>query len=331
MSSPRLPHCPSLPPELWIRILSYNTDLTHLWTACRHVSSLFRAYTEQVFAESVLRTMQIDFHLEKYNLGGKSKRPEVPTSYARFVLGTKLEDGGTDRSLVCFQDHRRKSEVAGGRKKEYDRIMERWASNVRAWKPEMPNFTIRIGSLVNDSELPGLSIDVATRAIHFDWRRAFTLFFREEALLRFLRARWLAESEDAMKRNNDRLAKGELLTVDDYPVSRAAAEDEMRKQIRRKRLREHYAGNKRMVWAIGSLKCFENSSSGAGSSKAFKLNPDLPGTGIGERYFGSTPLVQELYLDEWSCMHRIDTKLEHIKGEEEFPRYSVPPPELKKE
>jgi hypothetical protein len=42
-------------------------------------------------------------------------------------------------------------------------------------------------------------------------------------------------------------------------------------------------------------------------------------------------LVQELYLDEWSSMHRIDTKVEHVKGEEEFPRYSVPPPDLKDE
>ena len=331
MTQTRLPQCPSLPPEIWIRILSYNTDLTHLWTVCRRVSSPFRAYTEQVFADSVIRTMQIDFQLEKYNLGGKSKRPEVPTSYARFVLGIKLEDGGREKSLVCFQDHRKKSEVAGGKKKEYDRIMQRWESNVKERKPEMPNFTIRIGGLVNDSELPGLSIDISARQIQFDWRRALTLFFREEALLRFLRAKWHAESEEIMKRNKERLAKGEHLTADDYPVSRAAAEDEMRKQIRRKRLQEHYAENKRMVWAIGSLKLFENSSSGTGSSKAFKLNPDLPGTGIGEKYFGSTPLVQELYLDEWSCMHRIDTKLEHIKGEEEFPRYSVPPPELKKE
>ena len=30
-------------------------------------------------------------------------------------------------------------------------------------------------------------------------------------------------------------------------------------------------------------------------------------------------------------MHRIDTKVEHIRGEEEFARYSVPPPDLKEE
>ncbi|KAK7184515.1 hypothetical protein DPSP01_013939 [Paraphaeosphaeria sporulosa] len=331
MKETRTPLCPSLPPELWIRILIYHTDLTHLWTVCRNVSSQFRSYTEQVFADSALRNMNIDFHLEKYNLGGKSKRPEVPTTFARFVPGLKLENGDKDKALVCFQDHRKKSEIAGGRKKEYNRIMERWESNVNEWKPEMPNYTVRIGNTVNDTELSGLSIDIATRQIEFNWRHTLTLFFREQALFRFLRARWEAESEKTMEINKKRLANREHLTADDYPMPRALAEVEIRKHIRRKRLREHYITNERMVWAIGSLRCFENHSSSSGSSRAFKLNPDLPGSGIGEKFFGSVNLVQELYLDEWSCMHRIDTKIEHMKGEEEFPRYSVPPPDLKKE
>ncbi|KAJ4353552.1 uncharacterized protein N0V89_005282 [Didymosphaeria variabile] len=331
MAAKRSPQCPSLPPELWIRILAYNTDLTHLWTVCRHVSSHFRAYTEQVFADLVLRNTNIDFHLEKYNLGGKSKRPEVPTSFARFVHGIKLENGDREKTLVCFQDLRRRSEIAGGKKKEYNRIMERWESNIKEWKPEMPNYTIRIGNIVNDTELTDLSIDIALRQIQFNWRQALTLFFREQALLRYLRSRWEAESDTTMEANKERLAKGEHLTADDYPMPRAAAELEWRKQIRRKRLREYHADNERMVWAIGSLERFENHSASHGSSKAFKLNPDLPGTGVGEKYFGSVNLVQELYLDEWSCMHRIDTKIEHMKGEEEFPRFSVPPPDLKKE
>ncbi|KAF9730932.1 hypothetical protein PMIN06_005794 [Paraphaeosphaeria minitans] len=331
MKKTRTPQCPSLPPELWIRILTYHTDLTHLWTVCRNVSSQFRAYTEQVFTDTALRNTYIDFHLEKYNLGGKSKRPEVPTSFARFVPGFQLENDDKDKTLVCFQDHRKKSEIAGGRKKEYNRIMERWESNVKEWKPEMPNYTVRIGNMVNDTELSGLSIDIATRQIEFNWRPTLTRFFREEALLCFLRARWEAESEKIMEINKKRIANREHLTADDYPKPRALAEVEMRKQIRRKRLREHYITNEQIMWAIESLGRFENHSSSHGSSRAFKLNPDLPGSGIGEKFFGSVNLVQELYLDEWSCMHRIDTKIEHMKGEEEFSRYSVPPPELKKE
>ncbi|KAJ4289240.1 hypothetical protein N0V90_011582 [Kalmusia sp. IMI 367209] len=328
MAGLRTPQCPSLPPELWIRILTYNTDLTHLWTICRHVSSPFRAYTEQVFADSVIRNTYVDFHLEKYNLGGKSKRPEVPTSFSQFQLGLTLEKGGGRKTMVCFQDHRRKNEIAGGKKKEYNRIMERWESNVKEWKPQMPNYTIRIGNIVNDTELPGLSVDIASRQIQFDWRQACTLFFREQALLRTLKSKWQAESEDTMKANQKRLAKGDHLSAADYPLPLAAAEIEMRKDIRRKRLREYHEENEEMVWAIESLKHFENHGASRGSGKAFKLNPDLPGAGIGEKWFGSVNLVQELYLDEWSCMHRIDTKFEHIKGEEVFPRFSVPPPDL---
>lgn len=325
------PQCPPLPPELWIRILSYYSDLTHLWTACRHVSHNFCAYVEQVFVESVLRNTYIDFQLEKYNLGGKSKRPEVPTSFDRFELGLKLEGGGREKTQAWFRDWRRKSDVAGGKKKDYDRMMERWENNVDGWRPEMPNYTIRVGNVVNDTPIPNLSIDVRSRGISFDWRNMFTLFFREQALLRTLKSKWEVSTEERMRSNSKRIAKGEKLSAADYPLPWAAAEIELRKEIRRKRLKEYYATNEEMVWAIESLKHFENHGSSGGSGRAFTLNPDLPGAGLGEKWFGSVNLVQELYLDEWSCMHRIDTKAEHIKGEEVFSRYSCPPPELKEE
>ncbi|KAF2639647.1 hypothetical protein P280DRAFT_453605 [Massarina eburnea CBS 473.64] len=327
----RTPSCPSLPPEIWIRILSFNPDLTHLWISCRHTSRNFRAYTEQVFAETVIRATFIDFHLEKYNLGGKSKRPEIPTSFSHFELGVKLEDGGREKGKVWFKDKRRKSEIGGGKKKEYERIVERWEGNVRGWRAQMPNFTVRIESMVNDTELPGLEMDVLERKIGFDWRRMYTLFFREQALFRTLKGLWQTETDAQMHRNNVRIAKNEKLSIADYPLPWPAAEIEIRKQIRRKRLSEHFASNEEMLWAISSLAHFENHGASGGSGKAFKLNPDLPGAGIGEKWFGSMNSVQELYLDEWSCMHRIDTKMEHVKGEEVFPRYSVPPPDLKEE
>jgi hypothetical protein len=324
-SEPR--YSPSLPPELWIRILSYNTDLTHMWTACRNVSPAFRAYTEQVFAESVIRNTYIDFHLEKYNLGGKSKRPEIPTSFEKFELGVKREDGSRDRTDVWFRDKRRKAEIAGGKKNEYSRIMERWEENVRRLKPQMPNYTIRVGSMVNDTALPHLEINVIPREISFDWRVMYTLFFREQALLRHLKSKWKDDVEAKIKANKERLSKGEKLAITDYPPSWPVAEIEIRKQIRRKRLAEHYADNEEMVWAIDSLKHFESHGASAGSGKAFNLNPDLPGAGLGEKWLGRIHVVQGLYLDEWSCMHRIDTKVEHVRGAEYFPRYSVPPPD----
>jgi hypothetical protein len=292
------------------------------------VSPAFRAYTEQVFVDSVIRNTYIDFHLEKYNLGGKSKRPEIPTSFSRFELGLKLEGGGRDKAKAWFKDKRRKSDVAGGKRKEYDRIMERWEGNVRGWKAQMPNLTIRVGNYVNDTELPGLEMNISDREIGFDWRRMYTLFFREQALFRTLKDAWETATNKQIKSNNARIAKGEKLCTADFPLPWPTAEIELRRQIRRKRLSEHYASDEAMLWAISSLKYFENHGGSAGSGKAFKLNPHLPGAGIGEKWFGSISLAQELYLDEWSCMHRIDVKAEHVKGAELFPRFSVPPPDL---
>ncbi|KAF1949534.1 hypothetical protein CC80DRAFT_457311 [Byssothecium circinans] len=327
----RTPQCPSLPPELWIRILTFNTSLVHLWTSCRHTSHTFLAYTEQVFAEHAIRNTFIDFHLEKYNLGGKSKRPEIPTSFSHFELGVKREDGGREKGKVVFKDKRRRSEIGGGKRKEYDRMMERWEGNVRGWRAEMPSFTISVDGMVSDTEIPELDIDISKREITFDWRRMYTLFFREQALFHTLKQCWHTETNAKIQANDARIAKNEKLGISDYPLPWAAAEIELRKQIRRKRLSDYYAENEEMLWAIASLKHFENHGAAGGSGKAFRLNPDIPGAGLGERWYGSMNKVQELYLDEWSCMHRIDTKAEHAKGEEVFPRYSVPPPDLNEE
>lgn len=300
------PQCASLPPEIWIRILSYHSDLTHLWITCRSVSLTFRAYTEQVFAEYVLKETFVDWQLEKYNLGGKSKRPEVPVSYSHFTQDK-------EKKIVYFKDKRKKSEI--GRKAEFETIMERWQERVKTSKPEMPNYTLRIGCMVNDTALPNLSIGIKDRTVSFDWREMFHLFFREQERLRILKARWYADTAAKIQDNNRRLSKGETLSPSDYPQQYVIAEVELRKQIRRARLKEWYREDEEMIWAIDALKYFENHGAASGSSKAFKLLPDIPGAGVGERWFGSVHLVQGLYLDEWSCFHRIDTKVEHLRGD----------------
>jgi hypothetical protein len=83
--------CPSLPAEVCITIFRYHTDLAHLWLACRRVSPTLRACVEYAFSEYFLKDIHIDFQLEKYNLGGKSKRPEVSTAFARRGLGKEKE------------------------------------------------------------------------------------------------------------------------------------------------------------------------------------------------------------------------------------------------
>ena len=173
----------------------------------------------------------------------------------------------------------------------------------------MPSYTITIGDLVNDTALPGLRIDIQKRRICFKWTSAMSLFFREYSRLELLKKRWHSETAVTMQTNNARLAKGEKLLSTDFPAPWPAAEFEVRKNIRRARLKEYYVGNEEMTWAIDSLRHFET----YGGVGLLKFNANLPGAGLGEKWFGSANLVQELYLDEWSCMHRIDTKIEHLR------------------
>src|SRR5436305_686445 len=123
--------CPSLPPELWIRILAHHHDLNHLWSTCRRVSSIFQAYVEQVFAEKHLRRTCIDFNLEKYNLGGKSRRPEIPTSFHRF---------SKDKRRAYFKDSR--NEDALGSEELLEATKKRWSEQMKESKVECPHYTI---------------------------------------------------------------------------------------------------------------------------------------------------------------------------------------------
>ncbi|KAH7072145.1 hypothetical protein BKA63DRAFT_63482 [Paraphoma chrysanthemicola] len=306
----RAPLCPSLPPEVWTNVLRYHTDLAHLWCVCRRVSSTFRACAEYAFAEYFLQDVYIDFQLEKYNLGGKSKRPEVPAVFER--IGKR-----DNKETVWFRDGRPPYPVFKGMgmkmRQRYEDTFSRWEENVKAYKPEMPNYTISIDGIVNDTPLPGLQINIDDREISFEWRKMLKLFYREHERLHVLKDEWQAKTAKQIRANNARLAKGEKLMPSDYPQTWSSAEAEIRKEIRRARLKESYSDDERMLWAIDSLKHFEQYGAATGNAKALKLDPDLPGAGLGEKWFGCVNLVQELYLDEWSCMHRIDTKLEHLR------------------
>ncbi|KAF2465716.1 uncharacterized protein BDR25DRAFT_336825 [Lindgomyces ingoldianus] len=301
------PTCPSLPPEIWIRILSHHLDLTHLWTTCRRVSSTFQAYVEQAFAETHLRSTQIDFQLEKHNLGGRTRRPEVPCTFSHFS-----SDAGKLR--VYFTDKRGKREVSREEKGGYEKVMGRWEERVRMSKPETPHYTISLGGTVNDTGLPGLKLNAKERAIEFKWRDMLTLFFREQAWMRALRARWCVDVKNQVSNNHARFVMGEKLAPSGIPHPWPIAQLEFRKQIRRKRLKEAYQDDEEMTWAIGSLVYFERCSAYSQGNKRFTsvTNIRIPEAAFGERWFNSVYLLQGLFLDEWSCLHRIDVKREHL-------------------
>ncbi|KAF1912858.1 hypothetical protein BDU57DRAFT_521417 [Ampelomyces quisqualis] len=306
----RVPCCKALPPEIWIRVFSHHTDPAHLWLVCRRISPALRACAEHAFAAYFLCLVQIEFQLEKYNLGGKSKRPVVPVVFDR--VG-KLEE----KEKVWFKDKRPVSAVCEDKGQkgriQFQKTMQRWEENVKQRKAEMPNYTITISGMVNDTDLPDLEIDVEKHEVCFQWKKMLHLFFREHEQIGLLKDLWQVQTTQQIRENNARLAKGEHLMPADFPPPWSTAEAEMRKRVRRARLKEYYRDDELLLWAIESLKYFEQYGAASGANKALKLDPKLPGVGLGEKWFGHVHVVQELYLDEWSCMHRIDTQIGHLR------------------
>lgn len=54
---------------------------------------------------------------------------------------------------------------------------------------DVPPYTITVRHDVNDTELPGLKVDYEKREISFDWRRMYSVFFREAEHMKRLWAR----------------------------------------------------------------------------------------------------------------------------------------------
>lgn len=200
----------------------------------------------------------------------------------------------------------------GGKKEKLSVILLRWEDNIQSLRPELPNYTIRIGNLVNDTVLPNLVFNREDRQVAFEWRGMLQAFFREEQSLRLLKKRCQEDVTKQLEHNRLRLSKGEKLTPSDMPLSWSSTiELQFRKQIRRARLKEHYVGDEERIWAIDSLKPYEESRGADGTLLPLS---EIPGAGLGEKWFGSTYMLQEMYLDEWSCLHRIDIKVEHMRS-----------------
>jgi hypothetical protein len=289
------------------------------------VSSTFGAYTEQVFAEYVLRDTHIAFTLEKYNLGGKSRRPEVAVEFARF---------SADKRVAFFRVRKGDGEgvLMGGKGGERQRkwrqrlgipeksVMERWEERVKGSRPEMPNYTIRIGDMVNDTALPGLFFDAETKEVGVEWRGMFRGFFREQERFGVLKTRWMAQ----VAQNVLKMERGEKILVESMHPPWSVAESQIRRDVRRKRLRDYYdeQGNKEMVWAVDSLECYEDLRRDDGG--VMRSLAEIPGAGLGERWFGSSYWVQALHMDESDCLHRIDCKIyQYSKDMEEESRSVV--------
>jgi hypothetical protein len=272
-----------------MNIFQFHTSLTHLWTTCRQVSSTLRACVEHTFSTLYLEDIHILFYVDRYNPGDR----------ARFQVGVGFDRVGTGESkeLAWFSEEKEIERT------EQKRILNdnpariiRWEQNIGKMKPEFPAYTIRIGTMVNDTALPGLKVDVKKREISFEWRKALDFFFREEVRRETLYTRWKAEGA---------LPLG-LGQVQDPEIVQFG----MRRLARRTRLREAYVQDEGMAWATASLQHFRRGPAGS-------LPPDLPGAGPDEKWFGSADIVLDLYLDEGVCLNRIQNRLRHAGAIEE--------------
>ena len=304
--SAREPICPSLPPEIWINIFSYCLDLSHLWHTCRRISPTLKACAERAFSENLIGDVHIEFLLDRHNLGGK-RGPHEPAITLEFERLGKGDEEGIAWFSGYFRGH--KIVDAGMRDKTKSVIMRRWHENVESRKPELPNYTISIGDMVNDTHIPGLAVDAEEYKIQLDWRGMLELFFREQVRLEDLKAVWQGTHPSSHKTIAARMAKESKPVKMELNSSWQDVEADVRRDIRRMRLKEHYHDNAEMLWAIDSLKYFEKADSTKWSSASPRMLLHLPGAGLGERWFGSTNLVQELYLDECSSMNRVDTQM----------------------
>lgn len=302
----RKPLCPPLPPEIWITIFSFCNDLPHLWHTCRRVSPSLKACAERAIGGHFLGQVQIEFMLDRHNLGGK-RGPHEPA----ITLDLERLGKGDEAGVAFFKGHFRGHKIVDARMRNKTKavIMQRWHENVERRKPELPNYTICIGDMVNDTHIPGLVVDEEDYKMQLDWRGMLQLFLREQARLDVLRAKWEADHPLNDSPATSRKSKGSKALSKELLTTWQDMEADVRRDIRRARLKEHYQGDAQMLWAIDSLQYFEKADSAKWSSTSPQMLPHLPGAGLGERWFGSTNVVQELYLDECSSMNRIDTQM----------------------
>ncbi|KAJ4376893.1 hypothetical protein N0V86_006330 [Didymella sp. IMI 355093] len=298
--------CPALPPEIWINVFSFCNDLSHLWHSCRRISPTLKACTERAIGEHFLGGVQIEFMLDRHNLGGK-RGPHEPAITLNFERLGKGKEGG----VAFFSGHFRGHKTANAATKDKTKavIMQRWLENVERRKPELPNYTISIGDMVNDTHIPGLEVDEKEYRMQLDWRGMLELFFREQAKLEEPKAARDEEHPSSHRTVSARKCKESKAPSTELSPSWQDVEADVCRSIRRARLKEHYCHNAEMLWAIDSLRYFEKTDSTKWSSTSPQMLPHLPGAGLGERWFGSTNVVQELYLDECSSMNRIDTQM----------------------
>ncbi|KAF4627489.1 hypothetical protein G7Y89_g10664 [Cudoniella acicularis] len=221
----------SLPPELWNRVISnFNKeqDLPALWTTLRHVNTTFRDIIESIFRTKHLRKTFINFHL------GEKWTDEI----GRIVLNLEYNFShlSNDQRIAIFETDVGDPEYTTEIRQRLKGII---ADQERLLFIESPPFNVQIHRELNDTPIPGLSIDFENFNLSCDWRGLFTRFFGEEQIYHKYLTKWSENNKAWATRMGDQAARGEIdmmTVIQNALESFAGASDESRKKARRARL-----------------------------------------------------------------------------------------------
>ncbi|KAH6672544.1 hypothetical protein B0J14DRAFT_75505 [Halenospora varia] len=221
----------TLPPELWHRILrnlNEENDLTELWISHRHVNTAFRDAVESIFRARHLRKTYINFNLgETYSeeIGHIILNMEYSFTQLSEDLSTAIFDADPGKEKYH-------AEIRGALKN----IVE---SPDNFMLMEEPSHTVQIHHELNDTPIPGLSINWDTFQLTCDWRGLYTRFFGEDQLYHTLTAKWTEDNSKWAEEMSAKTARGEMdmmSAIQKAIEAFAQASDENRKKARRARI-----------------------------------------------------------------------------------------------
>lgn len=180
-----------LPLELWEQTLFYLDDPTDLWR-CRQVCSQFSHSAARVFIADFLPKAELEILTQS------------PSSSSSIVL--KFDRLSENRAVAIFRDGREQSTSSvkqcnkdcsftpANKHISTETLFQSWGRRT----PESPVHFIRIPyastTLINDTPLPGFTINPTTHEVSFLWEEACDLFFRQDVFTRNYRLKFLSST-----------------------------------------------------------------------------------------------------------------------------------------